>query len=371
MYQLYNSLRKNARNFLFGYRQILSFSLYCIVTKAMAALPSFIPRKGVHMKAFHEVRNYRSDFMVWQCAYTNVSFLAHWHQEIELIYLRSGSARFCINEHNFTARAGDLVLIDTGDFHYSDSSEMKNELDFLIFDPSVISPLYRHSNYAHPLIASEMLKNCGLAEELASLFDTAHTELQEQKPYYQEIVTASLRSFWYRLRRVLPREAMDTSRNRRSHMLEEMQQLLAYMDSHYSEDITLSFAAKKMNFSESYFSRVFKRLMGINFVTYLNMIRVEHAATELKISGNRVLDIALSSGFNNIRTFNRVFKEITGYTPSQFLSLDDPDSINLSYYKRKSPHQEFVEYDSLTLVRNDERSVSHEKTNPVPQTPHS
>ena len=80
---------------------------------------------------------------------------------------------------------------------------------------------------------------------------------------------------------------------------------------------------------------------------------------------------ALSSGFNNIRTFNRVFKEITGYTPSQFLSLDDPDSINLSYYKRKSPHQEFVEYDSLTLVRNDERSVSHEKTNPVPQTPHS
>ncbi|MFQ9150244.1 MAG: hypothetical protein ACLR6B_00355 [Blautia sp.] len=46
------------------------------------------------MKAFHEVRNYRSDFMVWQCAYTNISFLAHWHQEIELIYLRSGSARF-------------------------------------------------------------------------------------------------------------------------------------------------------------------------------------------------------------------------------------------------------------------------------------
>lgn len=44
------------------------------------------------MKAFHEVRNYRSDFMVWQCAYTNISFLAHWHQEIELVYLRSGSA---------------------------------------------------------------------------------------------------------------------------------------------------------------------------------------------------------------------------------------------------------------------------------------
>lgn len=73
------------------------------------------------------------------------------------------------------------------------------------------------------------------------------------------------------------------------------------------------------------------------------MIRVEHAAAELKASGKRVLDIALSSGFNNIRTFNRVFKEITGYTPSQFLNLDDRNSINLSYYKRKSTHQEFDE----------------------------
>ena len=79
-----------------------------------------------------------------------------------------------------------------------------------------------------------------------------------------------------------------------------------------------------------------------------------------------MLDIALSSGFNNIRTFNRVFKEITGYTPSQFPNLDDPDSINLSYYKRKSTHQEFVEDDSLTLVRNDERSVVHEKTDSLP-----
>ena len=72
----------------------MSFSLYCIVTKTTDPSATFFPQKGVPMKAFHEVRNYRSDFMVWQCAYTNISFLAHWHQEIELVYLRSGSARF-------------------------------------------------------------------------------------------------------------------------------------------------------------------------------------------------------------------------------------------------------------------------------------
>ncbi len=307
------------------------------------------------MKAFHEVRSYQSDFMVWQCAYTNISFLAHWHQEIELIYVRSGSAHFSINEHNFTARKGDLVLVDTGDFHYSDSSELKNELDFLIFDPSVISSLYRHSHFTHPLITKKMLRELQLEEELHQLFDLTHQELSGRKPYYQEIITALLRLFWYRLRRSLPRECENSTKSRRSHMLEDMQNLLAYMDEHYREDLTLAFAAEKMNFSESYFSRVFKRLIGINFVTYLSMLRIEHAAAALKNSGRTVTEVALSCGFNNIRTFNRVFKEITGYTPSQFLNLDDPDSINLSYYKRKSSHQEFAEEDSPTLVRNDSR----------------
>ena len=43
------------------------------------------------MKAFHEVRSYDSDFMVWHSNYENIGFLAHWHKEIELIYVRSGS----------------------------------------------------------------------------------------------------------------------------------------------------------------------------------------------------------------------------------------------------------------------------------------
>ena len=49
------------------------------------------------MKAFHEVRNYDSDYMVWHSRYENVGFLAHWHKEIELIYVRSGSCLLSIN----------------------------------------------------------------------------------------------------------------------------------------------------------------------------------------------------------------------------------------------------------------------------------
>lgn len=304
------------------------------------------------MKAFHEVRNYKSDFMVWQSAYKDISFLAHWHQEIELLYVRSGTAHMSINEHTFTARQGDLVIVDTGDFHYCDSRNAKNELDFLIFDPSVVSPFYHYSSFAHPLVSRRFLEEWGFSEEVEKLYSTIHQELSRQESYYKEIVTATLRSFWYRIRRFLPRSAENTDEGVHTRMLFDMQKLLSYMDVHYADNITLSFAAEKMNFSESYFSRVFKRLIGINFVTYLNLVRIEHAAQALKNTSQKVTEIALNCGFNNIRTFNRVFKELTGYTPSQFAQLTDPDSINLSYYKRKSPEQEFVEDDSLTVIRN-------------------
>jgi AraC-like DNA-binding protein len=307
------------------------------------------------MKAFHEIRNYPSDFMVWQCAYENISFLAHWHQEIELIYVRLGTAKFCINDDEFTAKKGDLIVVDTEDFHYSASYECQNHLDFITFNPSVISQRYHHAHFLHPLVTAEMLRQYHLADDTDHLFDSVRTELQEQQPYYQDIVSAMLREYIYRLRRCHPRkdESADGSDSGRySDSFHDMQNLLMYIDEHYNEDISLSFAAEMMNFSESHFSRVFKKMTGINFVTYLNAVRIEQAADMLKNTHAKVTDIALSCGFGNVRSFNRTFKDYTGYTPTQFLALPDAQSQHFSYYRRKLDQKEYVQNDSLTLVPN-------------------
>ena len=79
------------------------------------------------MKAFHEVRNYTTDLMVWHRAYENISFVAHWHREIELLYIKRGSIRMQVTNHAFTAREGDLVVCDSGEIHYSDSYIKKEE----------------------------------------------------------------------------------------------------------------------------------------------------------------------------------------------------------------------------------------------------
>ncbi|MNV62684.1 Exoenzyme S synthesis regulatory protein ExsA [compost metagenome] len=81
--------------------------------------------------------------------------------------------------------------------------------------------------------------------------------------------------------------------------------------------ITLADAARQANMSLFYFSRFFKSLSGMSYIAYLSNIRVNQAEQLLLTTDKSILDIALECGFTNIRTFNRVFKQIKQRTPSE------------------------------------------------------
>ena len=304
------------------------------------------------MKAFHEVRNYNSDLMVWYSGYENISFVAHWQKEIELVYVRSGEASFHVADHSFTAHAGDLVICESGQIHYSDSYNTKNQLEFLIFDTNLISSVFQNPHFKNALVTAEELKFYDLTNTLERIFSLVPDELRKKQPYYKDIITAAIRELWFLLKRNLPREEKVRDNSRRSRMLEEFQELLDYIDGHYAEDLTLESAASMMHFSPSHFSKTFKKLMGMNYVTYVSMVRIEQAIQKLGTNQHRMIDIALECGFTNIRSFNRVFKEITGHTPTEFISQVDPDLYKTTYYHRKSSEKEYVEGGSTTMRPN-------------------
>ena len=214
------------------------------------------------MKAFHEVRNYNSDLMVWYSGYENISFIAHWQKEIELVYIREGSASFHVANHSFTANEGDLVICESGQIHYSDSYNTKNQLDFLIFDPLIISTRFQNPHFKSPLITTEELKEYNLTDALQRLFTLVSEELDKKQPYYEEIIVSAIREFWFLLKRTLPRTEKVKEVGKRTRMLAEFQELLDYIDSHYSEELTLEDAASMMHFSPSHFSKTFKKIMG-------------------------------------------------------------------------------------------------------------
>ena len=304
------------------------------------------------MKAFHEVRNYNSDLMVWHSSYENISFVAHWQKEIELVYVKDGEASFHVADQSFIARTGDLVICESGQIHYSDSYNTQNHLDFLIFDTNVISSRYHNPHFKNVLVTAEELEKMGLNTSLERVFSLVARELDKKQPYYKDIITAAIREFWFLLKRELPREEKAKDDRRRSRLLEEFQELLDYIDKHYAEDLTLDHAASMLHFSPSHFSKTFKKLMGMNYVTYVNMVRIEQAIQMLTTNQYRMIDIALECGFTNIRSFNRVFQEITGYTPTDFSTQVDPDLYKTTYYHRKSGDTEYVEGESTTMRPN-------------------
>src|SRR5689334_23133954 len=90
------------------------------------------------MRAFHENRTYGSAFPFTAFVSSNIDFLAHWHNDLEMIYVLEGSIRMGINSETRVLLAGDLAVCSSGDIHYYDSKDNNSKLILVIFNPSLI-----------------------------------------------------------------------------------------------------------------------------------------------------------------------------------------------------------------------------------------
>ena len=82
--------------------------------------------------------------------------------------------------------------------------------------------------------------------------------------------------------------------------------------------LSLQQLAQQLGSNESYVSRTINQGIGLSFNQYINQWRIKHAKAQLEQPHQSVLNLALESGFNSKATFNRVFKEQVGITPSQY-----------------------------------------------------
>lgn len=95
-------------------------------------------------------------------------------------------------------------------------------------------------------------------------------------------------------------------------------QLLLYINDHYTEEITLNDASKELFVTPQHLSKIFKNEMGITFIKYLNNVRINHAKDLLLSTSIPIQEIALKTGYHNLNNFYVQFKKITGETPSSF-----------------------------------------------------
>jgi AraC-like DNA-binding protein len=92
----------------------------------------------------------------------------------------------------------------------------------------------------------------------------------------------------------------------------------AFIHDHSGDELSLREVAKAVYTSANYLSEKFKEATGTNFVRYVAQTRYEKAATLLRESDLRVSEIAFAAGFQSLSQFNRVFKKLSGRSPSEY-----------------------------------------------------
>lgn len=99
---------------------------------------------------------------------------------------------------------------------------------------------------------------------------------------------------------------------------EKFRMILSYIHSHYNQKITLQMISDEFYFTASTISRMFMKYAGVNFVDYVNMIRMEKARDLMENSTKTISEIAEITGFESLSYFSKMFKKKYGISPLEY-----------------------------------------------------
>lgn len=256
------------------------------------------------MLAKFEKRAYAGNEHVWVGKYRNLHNISHWHMEHELIACREGSAQVMLDDTMFNITQQQCIFCHSGCVHYISASP-DSLLLVCLFNEKMYDPITSPFTLENPVFEDRY----GILPKLSEI----RHELQNQPIFFECRTEAMIGEI---LVDVFRGEPLRKAQWQFSDVITRYKQLLNHIDLEY-EHITYRNAVQFMNMSDAYFSRYFKRQAGMTFSQYLNVVRIEKAVQLLDSAPTmKITDVMLRCGFNTIRSFNRVFREVTGFTPN-------------------------------------------------------
>ncbi|MFR8502757.1 helix-turn-helix domain-containing protein [Gemmiger formicilis] len=256
------------------------------------------------MLAKFEKRAYAGNEHVWVGKYRNLHNISHWHMEHELIACREGSAQVMLDDTMFNITQQQCIFCHSGCVHYISASP-DSLLLVCLFNEKMYDPITSPFTLENPVFEDRY----GILPKLSEI----RHELQNQPIFFECRTEAMIGEI---LVDVFRGEPLRKAQWQFSDVITRYKQLLNHIDLEY-EHITYRNAVQFMNMSDAYFSRYFKRQAGMTFSQYLNVVRIEKAVQLLDSDPTmKITDVMLRCGFNTIRSFNRVFREVTGFTPT-------------------------------------------------------
>lgn len=241
----------------------------------------------------------------WSSEATGLTRLPHLHREMEIIYVREGSAIAHADLSCEPMRAGDLFISFPNQIHYYEQA-VPGRYALLVFSPEIFSGL--------KTCLSRDLPVCNVVHVPPNSPCIAHMNaaMAAGGEYAQTIAVGHLNLMMSELLGMLQLRQVSGGSNT------ALGSIIDYCNENYAGELTLDSVAESLHLSKYYVSRLINGRFGLGFSDYVNILRVNRACELLETTDKKSADISEDVGFGTIRSFNRAFAHIMKVTPMDY-----------------------------------------------------
>lgn len=248
---------------------------------------------------------------------------AQFSKRLEMIYLLSGNAGLILDGTEMKLIQGEFVVVDARRICEFQCKESFMQIRISV-DRSFLAEKLRANAGAKPsarmYVCSRedltreqipvFLKMCDLFKELVPLY------INEPEGYRLRTESIVLELLYLLAGHFsIPLVKEDLPEGEAEPL--RIQEILAYIEAHYAEPLTLETVSAEFGLSREYFSRLFHKSVGITFLQHLNRVRIAHLYDDLVHTDEGIMNLCERHGLTNYKLFSRLFKEIYGCTPRE------------------------------------------------------
>ena len=249
----------------------------------------------------------------------------HFHSAVEVILPLRGEVLVGAEGREYHVQEGEVIILPAGSLHSLHMGE-GCERELLLFEMNGVFTLKEFSAFRQMMARPMYLAaDDPCRERVRDIFfeiiqvHRSASLLRNMRNYALLLEIYAILGEQYLLTSASAAE-MNTL-NRQLSGEDAFNRALEHLNKHYMDDLTLDSLAAYAGFSRYTLSRMFRQNTGETFTRYLSQRRVGLAMELLSGTKMPVTQVALQCGFNSIATFNRVFREIRGCTPTQYRAI--------------------------------------------------
>ena len=248
----------------------------------------------------------------------------HWHNEIEIIYIHKGRLNVVIDGVEYEGKEGSLYFVNPSQMHMMCTDDLTVEYYTLLYDIDLITfekktefDVELEKIWNNEVQFGVDLSDYRLYKKILGRIQKI-VLLNEEKDIFYKLDTRLnlIRIMQMMIKQETGSGHVDENYNIKNG--EVKKKIISYIENNYTSKITLAEISEVVHMSQKYFSRFFKENFGINFVDYVNRVRLDKAVSMLLSTDEQVTEIALACGYTNISYFIRSFKKAFGTSPHAF-----------------------------------------------------